>query len=309
MNISLPLPSQTCFSTKVPPIGTVESTLTWADAICSQIARAVYQWEEIKPLTPSPPVLEIYSRVDRIVRLTGMWPLDIVSKAEMVGFELPPADQESVIKVVGAIYAQLSSLSIPSCNTDTFTPAEWQEKIQKITGPVEIVSDDVKHEMGGSYMIRHPSTAWWVHGEERNQYVPAGEGILFRRDENVYQIPLQSLPKMPAEAKSWSWGQKAAWRTVELAKIPKRTVTVICEYGSRRYAEGEPVLNENGEVVRHRRAGEWRREMVAFLKGSPSPSPYFFDDYTGHPYPKHSTLTRAFRQEVADACFVYTHLK
>lgn len=303
MNISIP---SVCQSSMTSAIG-IPSTLTWADAIHSQIQRAVYKWEETKPLAPSAPVLEAYNRVDRIVRLTGMWPLDIVSKAEMVGFELPVADRENVIKVVGAIYSRLSTLVDLSCNNiDNFTPSEWQEKIRKITGPVEIVSADVKREMG-SYMIRHPSMAWWVHGEERNQYVPAGYGVLFRRDENVYQIPLYNLPKMPAESKEWTWGQKAKWRTAELEKIPKKTVTVICEYGSRRYAEGEPVLNENGEVVRHRWAGEWQREMVAFLKGTPSS--YFFDDYTGHPYPKHSTLSRAFRQEVADACFVYMHQK
>jgi hypothetical protein len=305
MNISIPS-SETCSSMIAPPIGTFESTLTWADALHSQIQHAVNRWEETKPLRPSPPVLEPYYRVDRIVRLTGAWPLDIVSKAEMVGFELPAAEQESVIKVVGTIYAQLSSLAIPSCNTDNFTPAEWQEKIQKITGPIEIVTPDVIRELG-SYMIRHPSMAWWVHGEERNQYVPAGQGVLFRRDENVYQIPLYNLPKMPAESKEWTWGEKAKWRTAELEKIPKKTVTVICEYGSRRYAEGEPIVDAEGNVLRYRRAGEWGREMIAFLKGTPSP--YFFDDYTGHPSPKHSSLSRSFRQEVADACFVYLHQK
>jgi hypothetical protein len=303
MNISIP---SVCQSSMTSAIG-IPSTLTWADAIHSQIQRAVNRWEETKPLIPSPPVLNAYHRVDRIVRLTGEWPLDIVSKAEMVGFELPAAEQENVINAVGAIYSRLSSLADPSChNTEMFSPSEWEEKIQKITGPVEIVTPDVIRELG-SYMIRHPSMAWWVHGEERNQYVPAGQGVLFRRDENVYHIPLYNLPKMPAESKEWTWGQKAKWRTAELEKIPKKTVTVICEYGSRRYAEGEPILDAEGNVLRRRRAGEWGREMIAFLKGTPSP--YFFDDYTGHPSPKHSSLSRAFRQEVADACFVYLHQK
>jgi hypothetical protein len=307
MNISIPSPSECHFSTCAPPIGE-PSTLTWADAFHSEIKRVVNRWEETKALIPSP-IMDLYYRVARIVRLTGEWPLDIVAKAEEFNVELPPANQEDVIKVVGSIYAQRVARADPSCNNaNNFTPSEWQEKIRKIIGVAEIVSPDVIRELG-SYMIRHPSMAWWVHGEERNQYVPAGEGILFRRDENVYHVPLKPLPKMPAESKEWTWGQKAAWRTAELEKIPKKTVTVICEYGSRRYAEGEPVLNIEGQVERYRWAGEWGREMVAFLKGMPSPSPYFYDDYTGHPAPHQSAKIKAFRQEVADACFVLMHQK
>jgi len=292
----------------VPPIGK-SSILTWNDAVISKIKRAVHHWEETKPRTPSPPIMDIYCRVDRIVYLTGMWPIDIVTEAEDVGFELPTPKREEVVNVIGTIYALRKALADSSYNnTIPITPSEWEEKNRKIINPVEIVSPDVNCELGHSYMIRHPSSSWWVYGEERNQYVPAGEGILFRRDENVYQIPLEPLPKPPAEFKEWTWSERFQWKNKELAKIPKKTVTVICEYGSRRYAEGEPVLDRDGNVVRHRWAGEWSREMVAFLKGTPSPSPYMFDDYTGHPSPYHSTKSRAFRQEVADACFVHMHL-
>jgi len=247
--------------------------------------------------------MEQYDRINRIIRLTGMWPIDIVTKAEEVGVELPTPELDNVVHTMSAIHKQHMSRFNLSCESNKYTVEELQDRVRTMTSAVSIVSPDVERELGYSYMIRYPSTVWWASGEWRNQYVPAGEGILFRRDENVYQIPLQSLPDVPAEYKEWGWAQRKAWRNAELETIPKKTVTVICEYGSRRYAEGEPVLDQEGKVIRYRKAGEWGREMIARLKGTPSP--YFFDDYTGHPSPQHSTKSKAFRQEVADACFVF----
>jgi len=51
---------------------------------------------------------------------------------------------------------------------------------------------------------------------------------------------------------NWSIGPHTEWRKEELAKIPKKTITVICEYGSRRCLQGDPVLDHEGNVLRYR---------------------------------------------------------
>jgi hypothetical protein len=276
-----------------------------------RIKETVTLWEASKPENPAPAILGDVNRVWQIVAFTGQWPDSMVKAAEYLGFELHDAQPERVEDVMHDLFACRMTRSYNGDvhqyqeMADEFSQMTDPEKFRLYPGCVTRVDPAVNQALGYAYMIREPNTSWWIDGERRNRYVPAGDGVLFFRDVRVIEIPLQPLPKPPVEAKMWSWGQKAKWRREELAKIPKRIVTVICEYGSRRCQEGDPVLDHEGQVVRQRIAGEWIRETVAYLPGTPSP--FFFDDFTGHPTPAHSSKTRAFRQEVADVAFVLMH--
>ena len=312
----LSIPSHTYNDPRMfaPRCNSDPSIASWADAKYSRIRYAVYRWEESKPDKPAPPIMGQIDRINRIVDLTGKWPLNMYLTAEKVGYELPEPQENNRIETMVELRDRCRAYKYPSGfdGKNALLEEEWELRTEEekarpmYPDQIVIIDPQINEALGWRYQIRHPNTLWWVEGEARNRYVPAGDGILFRRDENIYNVPLSPLPSLPEESKKWSWRERNVWTETELSKIPKKKVTVICEYGSRRCVEGEPVLDYEGKVIRHRWAGEWRREMVAFLEGTPSP--FFFDDFTGHPQPIHSSRAREFRQEVADVAFILMNL-
>ena len=312
MNLSIPSPMENNPRTFAPRCRSHPTSPSWDHAI-PKILRAVHRWEETKPLTIAPPIIGPYDRINRLAKLTNHWSPDIVTEAEEVGFELPAATQENIVQVI---------IGIRQCRAERdkgkpdWDRPELERRWSRMTeeekarpafaDEKEIVDPRVNEALDiRTYQMYHPNMRTWIDGEKRNQYVPAEFTIMFRRMVNEIETLLAPMPKLPAEAKKWAWKEKEAWQAEERAKIPKKKVTVICEYGSRRHAEGEPVLNQEGKIIRHRYAGEWSRESYAFLEGTPSP--FFFDDYTGYSYPEHSYRARIFRQEVADVAFVLQH--
>jgi hypothetical protein len=272
------------------------------------ILRAVKRWEATKPATPSPLIMYGNDRVEQLASLTYQWPLDKVEAAERVGYELPEMPHVQVSDVMLRLLQR--QMERRHNGNDWYNPdleEQWkmmtaEDRIRQNPEMVSIVTPELQAILG-AHMIREPGQGWWISGEKRNRYVTAGYGVLFRRDEKFVEVLLGSMPPLPEEYKKWTWKERREWSAEQRSKIPKAVVTVVYEYGSRRHAEGEAVYDHEGNVVRHRVAGEWTREMIAMLKGTPSP--FFFDDFTGHPMPFHSTKAREFRQEVADVAFVY----
>lgn len=309
MKLSIPSPMENNPRTFAPRCRSHPTSPSWDNAI-SKIRRAVYRWEEMKPLTITPPIIGPYDRIGILVELTGHWPPDVVTEAEEEGFNLPAATQKNVTHTILGIRQCRAERNKGKNDWDRpELERRWnlmteEEKARPTFAEEEIIVDPRVNEALGvrAYQMYHPNMRTWIDGEKRNQYVTAGFGILFRRTVNEIEVLLEPEPKLSAEGKKWTWKDLEKWRMEERAKIPKKKVTVICEYGSRRYAEGEPVVNQEGKIVRLRYAGEWRREMHAFLEGTPSP--FFFDDYTGFPHPAHSYRAKQFRQAVADVAFV-----
>jgi hypothetical protein len=275
------------------------------------ILRAVRRWEATEPKTPSPLIMYGNDRVERLASLTYKWPLDKVEAAERVGYSLPEMPHVKVYHVMlGLLQRQTERRHN---GNDWYNPEleeQWkmmtaEDRIRQNPELVSIVTPELQAIVRGGHMIREPGHGWWISGEKRNRYVTAGYGVLFRRDEKDIEVLIGPMPPLPEEFKTWTWKERQQWSAEQRSKIPKMTVTVVYEYGSRRHAEGDAVFDHEGNVVRRRVAGEWTREMIAMLKGTPSP--FFFDDFTGHPMPFHSTKAREFRQEVADVAFVYMH--
>ena len=297
-----------------PPPPPTSPRATWEDAL-PKVLRAVRLWEDAQPKTPSPPIMTVfvgedYDRTDIIWRLTHHWPIHVENMAERIDYPLPapgaPVQVEEVMR--GLVQCRRSHNGNDWCNPELEEQRKMMteaDMIRENPERVSIVTPELQAIIG-SHMIREPGCSWWSNGERRNRYVPAGYGVLFRRDEKEMEVLLGPMPPLPEGAKKWLWQDLQAWNKEQRSKIPKMMVTVVYEYGSRRHAEGEPVFNQEGHVIRHRVAGEWTREMIAMLKGTPSP--YFFDDFTGHPMPIHSTKAREFRQEVADVAFILQHL-
>ena len=169
----------------------------------TRIQEAVARWNATKPNQPAPPLMEDFDRVMRLVTIIGQWPISTVQKAERLGFELPPAEPARVQDTVFGLFQRqmerrrkVNEWYDPDLEEQNAQMTD-EEKARPFPEHVTIVTPQVNQELGYSYMIRHPNMAWWENGEARNRYVPAGMGVLFRRDICNINVPLEPLPPCP----------------------------------------------------------------------------------------------------------------
>lgn len=121
-------------------------------------------------------------------------------------------------------------------------------------------------------MIREPSDRWWRRVEEENaSHAWPGDAFLVRRDEREHDYFTEPMRQLPAD-----WAPCAgtlAQQRDERARSQrsinkdraKATCTVIYDY-----------------ITVYTKAGKWRRKMVAYEKGTPSPFTFEYYDARNH---------------------------
>lgn len=121
-------------------------------------------------------------------------------------------------------------------------------------------------------MIREPADGWWRRVEEENAArVWPGDAFLVRRDEREYDYFTEPALQLPADWKPCP-GTPAQQRDERSRSIrtlnkdrAKATCIVVYDY-----------------LTVYTKAGKWRRKMVAYEQGTPSPFHFEYYDARNH---------------------------
>jgi len=121
-------------------------------------------------------------------------------------------------------------------------------------------------------MIREPADGWWRRVEEENESrVWPGDAFLVRRDEREYEYFTEPALQLPADwapcagTPSQQRDERArSIRTLNKSRA-KASCMVVYDY-----------------LTVYTKAGKWRRKMVAYEKGTPSPFHFEYYDARNH---------------------------
>jgi len=121
-------------------------------------------------------------------------------------------------------------------------------------------------------MIREPADGWWRRVEEENEArVWPGDAFLVRRDEREYEYFIEPVRQLPAD-----WVPCAGTISQQL---DERTRSHRTLNKSRAKASCMVVYDY---LTVYTKAGNWRRKMVAYEQGTPSPFQFEYYDARNH---------------------------
>jgi hypothetical protein len=135
-----------------------------------------------------------------------------------------------------------------------------------------IVCNSLIQKTDHGLMIREPNDGWWRRVEEENvSRVWHGDAFLVRRDEREYEYFTEPARQLPADwtpcpgTPSQQRDERArSIRTLNKSRA-KATCMVVYDY-----------------LTVYTKEGRWRRKMVAYEQGTPSPFTFEYYDARNH---------------------------
>jgi hypothetical protein len=135
-----------------------------------------------------------------------------------------------------------------------------------------IICNRLTQKTDHGLMIREPNDGWWRRVEEENEpHVWPGDAFLVRRDEREYEYFTEPARQLPADwvpCAGTSAQQRdervRAHRTLNKDRA-KATCVVTYDY-----------------ITVYTKMGRWRRKMVAYERGTPSPFTFEYYDARNH---------------------------
>jgi hypothetical protein len=135
-----------------------------------------------------------------------------------------------------------------------------------------IVCDRLTQKTDHGLMIREPNDGWWRRVEEENEpHVWPGDAFLVRRDEREYEYFTEPARQLPADWTPCAGtpSQQRDERARSIRSLNKSRTKASC-------------MVVYDYLTVYTKEGKWRRKMVAYEQGTPSPFHFEYYDARNH---------------------------
>ena len=135
-----------------------------------------------------------------------------------------------------------------------------------------IMCEALVQKTGHGPMIREPNDGWWRRVEETNDnHVWPGDAFLVRRDEREYEYFTEPVKQLPAD-----WTPCAGTLAQQRDERMRAHRTI-----NKDRSKAQCIVCYDYLTV-YTTSGNWRRKMVAYERGTPSPFSFEYYDARNH---------------------------